>query len=119
MTVLEGFTVSLFAGEPDVAQPIAFCLDDRGRLWVAEAYSYPQRQPEGKGKDRILIFEDTKGVGAFDKRTVFVEGLNLVSGLEWGFGGVWVGAAPYLMFIPTREVAGAGLPGANKVPGVR
>jgi putative membrane-bound dehydrogenase-like protein len=100
MTVPEGFTVKLFAGEPDVKQPIAFCLDDRGRLWVAEAYSYPARQPEGQGKDRILIFEDTDGDGHFDKRTVFMEGLNLVSGLEVGFGGVWVGAAPYLMFIP-------------------
>src|SRR5690625_7828930 len=29
-----------------------------------------------------------------------MEGLNLVSAMEVGFGGVWVGAAPYLMFIP-------------------
>ncbi|MGH7194188.1 MAG: DUF7133 domain-containing protein, partial [Candidatus Saccharimonadales bacterium] len=41
MTVPEGFHVSLFAGEPDVVQPIAQAIDDRGRLWVAEAYSYP------------------------------------------------------------------------------
>jgi putative membrane-bound dehydrogenase-like protein len=100
MTVPEGFTVSLFAGEPDVRQPIAFCLDDRGRLWVAEAYSYPIRRADKDAKDRILIFEDTRGSGRFDKRTVFMEGLNLISGLEVGFGGVWVGAAPYLMFIP-------------------
>ncbi|MFO0807133.1 MAG: PVC-type heme-binding CxxCH protein [Gemmataceae bacterium] len=100
MTVPEGFTVTLFAGEPDVKQPIAFCIDDRGRLWVAEAYDYPIRQPEGKGHDRILIFEDTNGDGKFDKRTVFMEGLNLVSGLEVGFGGVWIGAAPYLMYVP-------------------
>ena len=58
MTVPEGFTVSLFAGEPDVQQPIAMAIDDRGRLWVAEAYSYPARRPEGEGQDRILIFED-------------------------------------------------------------
>ncbi len=50
--------------------------------------------------DRILIFEDTNGDGVFDKRTVFMEGLNLVSGIEVGFGGVWIGAAPYLMYIP-------------------
>jgi putative membrane-bound dehydrogenase-like protein len=100
MTVPEGFTVKLFAGEPDVMQPIGFCLDDRGRLWVAEAYTYPRRAPEGQGKDRIVIFEDSKGVGKFDKRTVFTEGLNLVSGIEYGFGGLWVGAAPYFMFIP-------------------
>jgi putative membrane-bound dehydrogenase-like protein len=98
-----GFSVKLFAGEPDVKQPIAFALDDRGRVWVAEGYTYPRRAPEGQGKDRILIFEDTDGDHRFDKRTVFMEGLNLISGLEVGFGGVWVGAAPQLLFIPDRN----------------
>ena len=51
MTVPEGFTVKLFAGEPDVRQPIAMCLDDRGRLWVAEAYSYPH-PPARQGSAR-------------------------------------------------------------------
>jgi putative membrane-bound dehydrogenase-like protein len=102
MTAPEGFSVKLFAGEPDVHQPIAFCLDDRGRLWVAEAYSYPIRRPDKDAKDRILIFEDTDGDGKFDKCTVFMEGLNLVSGLEVGFGGVWIGAAPYLLFVPFK-----------------
>jgi len=105
MTVPEGFTVKLFAGEPDVFQPIALCLDDRGRVWVAEAYSYPVRRPDQEARDRIVIFEDTDGDGKFDKRTVFMEGLNLVSGLEVGFGGVWIGAAPYLMFVPVKEGA--------------
>ncbi|RIK81212.1 MAG: dehydrogenase, partial [Planctomycetota bacterium] len=41
--------------------------------------------------------------GRFDTRKVFAEKLNLVSGLEVGFGGVWVGAAPYFMFIPDRD----------------
>src|SRR6266446_2291561 len=104
MTLPAGFKATLFAGEPDVKQPIAFAIDDRGRLWVAEAYTYPVRAPEGQGKDRILVFEDTDGDGKFDRRTVFMEGLNLVSGLEVGFGGVWVGAAPYLMFIPIADV---------------
>src|SRR6266700_3323073 len=100
MTLPPGFKATFFAGEPDVKQPIAFAIDHRGRLWVAEAYTYPIPAPEGQGKDRILVFEDTNGDGKFDKRTVFIEGLNLVSGLELGFGGVWVGAAPNLMFIP-------------------
>jgi putative membrane-bound dehydrogenase-like protein len=103
MTLPPGFKAELFAGEPDVAQPIAFAMDDHGRLWVAEAYTYPIRAKEGEGKDRILVFEDTNGDGKFDRRTVFMEGLNLVSGLEVGFGGVWVGAAPYLMFIPIKD----------------
>lgn len=103
MTVPEQFEVKLFAGEPDVKQPVAFCIDDRGRLWVAEAYTYPRRATEGQGKDRIVIFEDVDGDGKFDKRTVFMEGLNLVSGIEIGFGGVYVGAAPYFMHIPWDE----------------
>lgn len=102
-SVPEGFSLKLFAGEPDVKQPVAFALDDRGRLWVAEAYTYPNRAPEGQGRDRIIILEDTDGDHKFDKRTVFIEKLNLVSGLEVGFGGVWVGAAPYLYFIPDRN----------------
>jgi putative membrane-bound dehydrogenase-like protein len=112
MTVPAGFEVKLFAGEPDVHQPIAMCTDDRGRLWVAEAYVYPQRHkekgpllPEAERKkgDKILIFEDTDGDGVHDKKTVFLEGLNLVSGIEYGFGGLWVGAAPYLLFIPILD----------------
>src|SRR6266481_5449780 len=73
ITAPPGFKAILFAGEPDVKQPIAFAIDDRGRLWVAEAYTYPIRAVEGKGKDRILVFEDTDGDGKFDKRTVFME----------------------------------------------
>ncbi len=103
MTVPDGFKVQLAAGEPLVHQPIAFTIDSRGRLWVAEAYTYPNRAKDGEGKDKIVILEDTDGDGTFEKRKVFIEGLNLVSGLELGFGGVWVGAAPYLMFIPDRD----------------
>jgi len=107
MTVPPGFKVTLFAGEPDVHQPIASCFDDRGRMWVVEAYTYPRRNAE-KGPliadkklgDKIIIFEDTDGDGKHDKRTTFLEGLNMASGIEYGFGGVWVGAAPYFLFIP-------------------
>lgn len=103
MTLPEGFRVTAFAGEPDVKQPIAMTIDDRGRVWVAEAYAYPIKVPDDEAQDRILIFEDVDGDGKFDKRTVFAEKLNLVSGLELGFGGVWVGAAPELLFIPDRN----------------
>jgi putative membrane-bound dehydrogenase-like protein len=100
MTVPGGFSVSLIAGEPDVVQPIAFTFDDRGRLWVAEAYSYPVRVADAAAKDRILIFEDRDGDGRFETRKVFADKLNLLSGIELGFGGVWVGAAPQFLFIP-------------------
>lgn len=101
MQVPEGFRVTLFAGEPHVQQPIAFCIDDRGRLWVAEAYNYPKHGT--KPGDRILILEDTDGDGRFDKRTVFYDQLNYVTGVEVGFGGAWVMSPPYFYFIPDRD----------------
>ena len=103
MKVPPGFQVTLFAGEPDVQQPIAMAFDDRGRLWVAEAFSYPIRLPEDQARDRIVIFEDKDQDGKFDTRKVFTDHLNLVSGLELGFGGVYVGAAPNLLFIPDLD----------------
>src|SRR5436190_4510104 len=109
MTVPPGFRVSLIAGEPNVHQPVALATDDRGRLFVAENYIYPEWKAEG-GKDRILVFEDEKGDGSYSKRRVFVDHLNFVSGVEIGFGGVWVAAPPNLLFYPTR-------PGADQPSG--
>lgn len=101
MLVPDGFNVTLFAGEPDVMQPIGFCIDDRGRLWVAEAYNYPHHGT--KPGDRIVILEDTDHDGRHDKRTVFYDKLNYVSGIEVGFGGAWVMSPPYFYFIPDKD----------------
>ncbi len=98
ITVPDGFQVSLFAGEPDVAQPIAINYDDRGRLWVVESFSYIEWKD--KGQDRILIFEDSDNDGRFDSRKVFWDKGNHLSGFQIGHGGVWVCDAPNLLFIP-------------------
>ncbi len=106
LKVPEGFRVTLFAGEPDVCQPIALAFDDRCRMWVGECFSYPTWVPPekaGEGRDRILIFEDTDGDGRFDKRTVFWDRAYNLSGLTLGYGGVWALCAPNLLFIPLRE----------------
>ncbi len=101
MTLPDGFRSTPFASEPVVHQPIAFMIDERGRLWVVENYSYPDWSPYGR--DRIVILEDTDGDGRSDKRTVFFEGLNFASAIAVGQGGAWVGSAPYLLFIPDRN----------------
>ena len=103
MHVPPGFRVELVAAEPAVQQPVAFAWDERGRIWIAEAMSYPSKRPEGQGQDRIVILEDRDGDGRFETRKVFAEGLNLVSGLEVGFGGVWIGAAPQLLFLADKD----------------
>src|SRR5262245_55738662 len=72
MTVPAEFEVKLFAGEPLVVNPIAFTIDEKGRIWVIECFEYPNRTPKGKKpRDRIVILEDTDGDGVCDKRTVF------------------------------------------------
>lgn len=101
LKVPDGFKVQLVASEPDVVQPIAMTIDDRGRLWIVTNTNYPKCP--GEPKDQILIFEDTNGDGKADKRTVFFDKLTFASGIEVGFGGVWVGAPPNLLFFPDKN----------------
>src|SRR5690606_39299938 len=53
MTLAEGFKATLFAGEPDVRQPNAFFIDDRGRLCVCENYTYTKTGWQDDDRDRI------------------------------------------------------------------
>jgi putative membrane-bound dehydrogenase-like protein len=100
ITLPQGFRATLCAAEPDVVQPIAMTIDPKGRLWVVENYSYPIWLGGPHGKDRILIFEDADGDGRFDRRTVFFDKGTNFTGIELGFGGVWVCATPNLLFFP-------------------
>ncbi len=103
MEVPAGFRVDVVAAEPDLYQPIALDIDARGRIWVAEAHSYPKKRGAGRGTDQILVFDDADGDGRWESRTVFLGGLDLVSGLAVGHGGVWIGAAPELLFVPDAD----------------
>ena len=104
-TVPEGFNVSLFASEPDVQQPIAITTDHRGRLWVAENYTYAEvaQNFDTSLKDRVVILEDTDGDGRSDRRKVFWDAGRKLSSVEVGFGGVWVLCAPQMLFIPDKN----------------
>lgn len=128
MSVPEGYEVRCFAHEPMVQNPVAMTWDHRGRLWVVEAYEYPNgsehpapfgveakddqyhpvpasclptknEEPGTKNlpRDRVIILEDTDNDGEADKRTVFVEGLNLASAIICGDNGIYVGQQPHLI----------------------
>src|SRR3954447_21933633 len=90
LIVPDGFQATLFAGEPDVVQPIAMTTDPRGRLWVVECLSYPDWTTNKFGKDRISIFEDTDGDGHFDSKKIFWDKGRNLTGISFGLGGVWL-----------------------------
>ena len=105
MTVPAGFEAKLAASEPMITQPMAFCWDDRGRLWVAENRDYETRKTgfANHGDSRIVILEDTDGDGKFDTRKVFVEGIPFPAAIAVGFDGLWLGAPPNLLFVPDKN----------------
>ncbi|MEW4564788.1 PVC-type heme-binding CxxCH protein [Bremerella sp. JC770] len=101
-----GFNLSVVAAEPDVRNPIAMTFDERGRLWVAENFSWSGGGSSGfkaDARDRILIFEDADGDGTFEKRTVFWDQARKLTSIEVGNGGVWAICLPRLLFIPDRD----------------
>jgi putative heme-binding domain-containing protein len=125
-TVMDGLKFEQVLAEPVVRQPVHLSFDERGRLWVVQYLQYPH--PAGLkmlskdgvwravydkvpppppnhfvGVDKITIHEDTDGDGVFDKHTTFLEGLNIVTAVARGRGGVWVLNPPYLLFYPDRD----------------
>lgn len=103
--VPQGFQVTVFASEPDVRNPIAMAWDGRGRLWVAENYTYADRSTvyDLSLRDRVVIFEDKDGDGKHDERKVFSDDLQMLTSVEIGRGGVWLMTPPQLIFIPDRD----------------
>lgn len=126
--------------EPIVKQPLSMSFDERGRLWLVQYIQYPH--PAGlkilsrdnfwrvvydkvppppphavdspfRGKDVISIHEDTDGDGVFDKHSVFLEGLNIVTSVARGRGGLWVLNPPYLLFYPMKD--GSDVPAGDPV----
>lgn len=106
MIVQPGYRVELFASEPDIVNPIYMDWDEQGRLWVIESIEYPYPRnfwPDGGGKDRIMILEDTDGDGRADKFTVFADSLNIPTSLEFADGGVVVHQAPQTLFLKDTD----------------
>ncbi len=124
------FNISVVAAEPLINKPIAIDWDASGRLWVAETPEYPNgrrgikpeqaevswkdnggidRQPGKQNRpalDRISILADTNGDGLADRKDVFFEGLELVTGFVFHKDGVIVGQAPDILWL--RDTNGDG-----------
>ena len=101
----EGFEATLFAAEPDVQNPIAMAWDGKGRMWVAENYTYAERQKrfDLSLRDRVLILEDADWDGVAESRKVFTDQVQMLTSVEVGRGGVWLMCPPQLLFIPDAD----------------
>jgi putative membrane-bound dehydrogenase-like protein len=92
--------LTLFASEPMMTNPTNMDIDDRGRVWIAEAYNYrtalnPRNPTKAEG-DRILIMEDTDGDGIADESKVFYQGTDINAALGISILGdkVYVSVSP-------------------------
>lgn len=109
MTVPPGCKVNLFASEeqfPELIKPVQMNWDTKGRLWVAAWRNYPERTPDSKVGDSILIFEDVDGDGKADKCTHFIDNLNCPTGFQFYKDGILLMQAPDLLFV--RDTDGDG-----------
>ncbi len=105
MHMPQGFRCTVFASEPDVQNPIAMAWDAKGRMWVAENYTYAggaQHFDLGL-RDRVIILEDKDNDGQAESRKVFTDAVQMLTSVELGRGGVWLMCPPQLLFIPDKN----------------
>jgi putative membrane-bound dehydrogenase-like protein len=95
-TLPEGFEIEQVAGPPLVNRPITADFDEHGRLYVSDSSGSNEKVEEQlkKRPHRIVRLEDTKGIGTFDKATVFADGMMFPEGTMWYDGSLYVSAAP-------------------------
>jgi putative membrane-bound dehydrogenase-like protein len=107
--VPDGFTVETAAEAPLVKHPMWACFDDRGRLFVAESggANLNSEQLLKDPPSSILLLEDTKGDGHFDKSTVFADKMVFPQGVCWHDGALYVASPPYLWRL--RDTKGTGV----------
>ncbi|MBX2920880.1 MAG: c-type cytochrome [Chitinophagaceae bacterium] len=100
LVIADGLAVDVVATEPFLKNPTNIDVDERGRIWVTEAYNYrPKKEsiinPEG---DRIIILEDTNGDGKTDTAKIFYQGpeMNAPLGVCVLGNRVLVSQSPYV-----------------------
>ncbi len=111
------FSLSLVAAEPLIAKAMNIDWDERGRLWVSETPEYPNglRVPTAQPwrdtgslvparqnrdpQDTIAILSDTNGDGVMDRKHVFADKLELVTGFVFYKRGVIAATAPDIWYL--------------------
>ncbi len=92
--VKKGFKLQLAAHEPQVRDPIAFCFDERGRMFVCEMNDYSEMRDVTPHLGRVSMLEDKDGDGYYETSQVFADDLPWPTAVIWANGGLYVGATP-------------------------
>ena len=110
------FDLTLVAAEPLIHKAMNIDWDERGRLWVSETPEYPngrklpntepwkdsgslRRQQEREPEDTISILSDTNGDGVMDRKHVFADKLELVTGFVFYRRGVIAATSPDIWYL--------------------
>jgi len=101
LVIAEGLQVQAMATEPMLRNPTNIDVDEKGRVWVTEAYNYRpgiNGNPTNAQGDRIVILEDTDSDGKMDTAKVFYQGpeLNAPLGVCVLGNKVLVSQSPYV-----------------------
>lgn len=101
LEAFDGLEVRTFATEPMLKNPTNIDVDEKGRVWVTEAYNYRpdiNGNPTNPDGDRIMILEDTNGDGRADTAKVFYQGpeLNAPLGICVLGNKVLISQSPYV-----------------------
>ena len=113
--LVDGFRLDLIASEPIVSDPVAACYDEDSRLYVVEMRGYPFREDRPAGRVRLL--KDLDGDRKYETATTFLDGLPWPTAVVPWNGGVFIAAAPDIIYArdddgdgkaDTREIAFTG-----------
>jgi putative membrane-bound dehydrogenase-like protein len=94
--VESGFALEQAACEPRVTDPVAVDFDEHGRLFVVEMLGYSENADDMAGRIRLL--EDKDHDGIFERSTIYADGLGWPTAVLCYDGGIFVGAAPEILY---------------------
>ena len=99
--VAPGFRIELVAGDDMLDNPVTITWDGAGRIWVVEMVEYMPNvdgSNENVKTGKISVLEDTDADGRMDRKTLFLDKLEMPRAVAMVDGGVLVAEPPNLWY---------------------
>lgn len=115
-----GYSLQLYAAEPDVVDPVAMTFDAEGKAYVVEMRDYPYGfGPDRKPGGTLRLLEDRDGDGRVDHSSIFATNLSFATSVLAWKGGVIVLAPPDLLFFRDHNGDGVADERTTLLTGIR